>query len=390
MGLSGIRQYAGQGLGAGRLLELDGLRALLAWWVVAGHLALMVSDRAGGAIHNDSAVLVFMILSGFVISRLIADQRERYAVFITRRIFRLWPAYLVALGLSVLTLGLQRRGLVAAPFHPAAAAMRIGLLDAAMAHLGPNLMAHLVLAQGLVPQALLPQAGLTLLGVAWSLSVEFQFYLIAPLILALVRRGPAGIALSLGIAGLLRLAGSQGPLASNTAFIGHYVVWFAIGVGGDFLLRWDRPGRRAMVAGVFGAGLVALALWKHEAAALLWAGAMAVLMRPGLINRILRHPVLVRLGEASYSTYVCHMLAIVLGAAALDQTGLTGAPFMVALTAVTVIGTLVASLMLHAHVEKPAIRLGAKIARRIAQRQARRRDARALRLGAAAVRPHAS
>ena len=390
MRLTGNRQPEGQGLGAGRLLELDGLRALLAWWVVAGHLALMVSDRAGGAIHNDSAVLVFMILSGFVISRLVAERGERYAVFITRRIFRLWPAYLVALGLSVLTLGLQRQGLVAAPFHPAAAAMRIGLLDAGLAHLTPHLLAHLVLAQGLVPQSLLPQASLTLLGVAWSLSVEFQFYLLAPLVLALVRRGPVGIALALGIAALLHVAGQHGPLASNVAFIGHYVVWFAIGVAGDVLMRWDRPRPRAIATGVFGAGLVAFGLWRAEAAALLWAVAMIVLMRPGPVNRLLRHPLLVRLGEASYSTYVCHMLAILLGAAALDRTGLTGASYGAALAAVTVSVTLAASLMLHAYVEAPAIRLGARVARRIAEGQVRRRDARALRLGAAAERTYAA
>src|SRR5579862_2861960 len=99
-----------------RLAELEGVRALMAWWVVAGHVAWFASDRVGNLIHNDSAVLVFMALSGFVISGLICDKHEAFGAFMIRRVFRLWPAYLIALALSIATLSLQASALAHAPF----------------------------------------------------------------------------------------------------------------------------------------------------------------------------------------------------------------------------------------------------------------------------------
>ena len=52
---------------------------------------------------------------------------------------------------------------------------------------------HFLFLHGLVPVSLLPGIPYTLLGVAWSLSLEFQFYAVAPAIFALCRRWLAAL-----------------------------------------------------------------------------------------------------------------------------------------------------------------------------------------------------
>src|ERR1700722_13900002 len=128
-----------------RLAELEGVRALMGWGGVAGHVAWFFSDRVGNLIHNDSAVLVFMALSGFVITGLICDRREPYGAFMIRRVFRLWPAYLIALAISVATLSVQASALTHAPFHPQFAAFRLANIAASLAQYWPQLATHLVM-----------------------------------------------------------------------------------------------------------------------------------------------------------------------------------------------------------------------------------------------------
>src|SRR3954471_23741358 len=92
-----------------RVTELEGLRGLLAWWVVAGHL-LVVAGIPGAALplpfrillRGDIPVDVFIILSGFVIFMLLDKGRDTFPSFITRRFFRLFPTYLCCLSAMLL------------------------------------------------------------------------------------------------------------------------------------------------------------------------------------------------------------------------------------------------------------------------------------------------
>jgi peptidoglycan/LPS O-acetylase OafA/YrhL len=86
---------------------LEGLRGLMAWWVVLGHLSVSFDWSLPLVDNNTLAVDVFIVLSGFVIARLIDRKAEGYAPFITRRAFRLFPLYLVVLAVSVSLLWVQ-------------------------------------------------------------------------------------------------------------------------------------------------------------------------------------------------------------------------------------------------------------------------------------------
>ena len=82
--------------------EFDGLRGLLAAWVLLAHVSYLSHfEQFRVAMRAGMAVDIFLILSGFVIFNLL-DRGETYGAFITRRFFRLFPAFLLSLVFCVL------------------------------------------------------------------------------------------------------------------------------------------------------------------------------------------------------------------------------------------------------------------------------------------------
>jgi peptidoglycan/LPS O-acetylase OafA/YrhL len=49
---------------------------------------------------GDCAVMVFIAISGFVIAGLVTDKAEPYPEYITRRVLRIFPVYLVILAIA--------------------------------------------------------------------------------------------------------------------------------------------------------------------------------------------------------------------------------------------------------------------------------------------------
>lgn len=105
---------AGSDQGRRRLPELDALRGLAACTVVLHHFwymfinlrvhgtALTVWNRLHVLYGGHEAVMLFFILSGFVLSLpYIAGRGQSYPVFLCRRVFRIYFPYLAALALAV-------------------------------------------------------------------------------------------------------------------------------------------------------------------------------------------------------------------------------------------------------------------------------------------------
>jgi peptidoglycan/LPS O-acetylase OafA/YrhL len=91
------------------LFELEVVRGLMSWWVVVGHVLAFAGfqeDNVPSVIalvmHGAYAVNVFMMMSGFVIAKLLTEKNESYKVFITRRFLRIYPVFFVALALAIL------------------------------------------------------------------------------------------------------------------------------------------------------------------------------------------------------------------------------------------------------------------------------------------------
>src|SRR5688572_29839173 len=179
-----------------RIWEIEGLRGVLAWTVVLSHLCIVLNYNEFGAVALSAkagryAVILFVMVSGFVITGLLLEQKERWSQFITRLAFRIFPAYLVALAIGALTtplaiIGLSHAEWASDPSSWYYRSMQEGLAST-NAHPVAHWMLHLTLLQGVVPDSVLPWSSLAFVGPAWTLSLEWQFYLLAPLIVAAMR-----------------------------------------------------------------------------------------------------------------------------------------------------------------------------------------------------------
>jgi peptidoglycan/LPS O-acetylase OafA/YrhL len=189
-------------------------RLILAYLVVLSH-----SSAIGLGI---GAVYIFFMLSGYWIRQMWDREYSRtdvpYITFIVSRAWRLFPAYYAALALWIVAnvilrsprLGLPRvEGLTALHFY----------------------FSHLLL----LGYATLPNVD-KLVHPVWSLDVELQYYLIAPLILgAASRRSRSwqtltlyGIA-ALGATAFIVLYNGPGRWSPQNAFLPMFLLFFLIG-----------------------------------------------------------------------------------------------------------------------------------------------------------------
>jgi len=342
----------------------------MSWWVVAGHIA---TSLAFSNFHNDLPVDVFIILSGFVIFRLIDLKREAYIPFITRRAFRLFPAYLLALAISVLLLPVSQQVFANLPFQGPANATRVQLAMEAQRHFWPHFFVHLSLLQGLVPGWLLKSSPLTLVGQAWSVSLEWQFYLVAPLAFYAIQHRRLWLPLAIAIV-VLTLTTRY----VTTAYLGAKVLMFGVGLGSYLYVRAVETGKPLLPAlGCWGA-FAALSIAKGGLIEIVPLGLWAIVLFATLspprtllrrVNDILDAPILLRLGAISYSTYLIHMVALVSTGWVLNHFGLPRTAYAILLAALTVALTYFLSEAMFRWVETPMNKFGQRAAKAIARRQ---------------------
>ncbi|RZL03815.1 MAG: acyltransferase [Rubrivivax sp.] len=364
---------------------LEGLRAWLAWTVVFSHLVSFTGlgrwwpglARALGPLA-DGAVLVFTILSGFVITHLILERREPYGPYIVRRFLRIYPVYLVALLAGMAGTHLAFDAFLVPPWgewSPSTDRLLRQSISLASADVFWHLAAHLSMLHGAISSRVLYESQYMFLGPAWSLSLEWQFYLVAPLVVALATHRVGQVVL----AGL--------------ALWGHSL--YTCGVLGAFMLPSVLPG----AALYFGVG-IATRLWIGNANAglrafplallmllagllmntvglspvLAWVAFVAMLLLDGratdMVSRCARwvfvHAFETRLarwlGDHAYATYLIHMPILqVVGWVCVKPLHLGWWPTVVVEVLVALPATLGASVLLHRWVELPAIRLGRRV-----------------------------
>src|ERR1700744_1611739 len=179
--------------------DIDGLRAIAVLAIVAYHA--VPKWLPGGFVGVD----VFFVISGFLITGIIAQAREAgrfsYLKFYLRRARRIVPAYLVVLAaIAALALWLELPQVLMWN----GATLGVGALF--VANLG-FLRGFGYFTPGLQQNPLLP---------LWSLGVEEQFYLVWPLLLAVLSLAALGRVPLLAAALLLVLS-----LAAAQWFVSH-------------------------------------------------------------------------------------------------------------------------------------------------------------------------
>jgi len=348
-----------------RIAAFDGLRGLLAWWVVIGHILYAFGDAWGNASGNGFAVHVFIILSGFVITYLLDTQKAPYFAYLGRRWLRLYPVYILLLLLGALIGTLEIAGIQGSLFLDGniEQASRLLVLQIEQSDFWRHFIAHLLLLHGAIPNMVMPQADSTFLMPAWSLSLEWQYYLVAPFVvwsISSVKRWGYLFAFILVLFLGLLVPGYK----TTTGYLPIMMQYFAYGIGSYYIWRErDDPFWAKIVP--WGLALFAFnQAVQGEVGTLVWLVVFAALMDIGStawnerVLSILETPALQYLGRQSYPVYLGHMPVYFLMMYALRP--LTGAPVLwsVCLAVGTIVGSFALAALLHKYVEVPCQRLG--------------------------------
>jgi peptidoglycan/LPS O-acetylase OafA/YrhL len=159
-----------------RLECLDGLRGVLALDVLLTHVAPF-AVLPGWVIsllsHGEAGVDLNFMVSGLVIMRSLERFNYRARPFLIARPARIFPMFLPVFALAVQALSVD---FIAMPWIDPDSAARLICSDGWPAAWATELLAHLVMLHGLLPNGVLPDPWVSFLGAACSLSTEWQFY----------------------------------------------------------------------------------------------------------------------------------------------------------------------------------------------------------------------
>jgi peptidoglycan/LPS O-acetylase OafA/YrhL len=374
-----------------RIDELDGLRGFLALWVAVSHIVCLSGNEGisipfhlhnawGDFVFAEPAVEAFIILSGFAISFLLHARPQTYAEFMIGRFFRIVPTYFVCLALGTWV------ALEFTPWLLDHAAWRAAdyftgdvrlISNSEQQHPGAHLFWHALLLHGLVPRQVLFASGTALLPPGWSISLEWQYYLLAPLIARLVRSNVAVLFLVM----TSLVTGKMGNLWHNPAFLPPQLDLFLIGIGSYHLYSWSRTTGQAPTSRwtrfVLAAFAFAVLTDWHSVALQIWVivfGASFVSGNDPFARWIAKPRVLLLrswpqlLGRWSYPLYLIHWPLIILMLCFLVNffPGITSRQALLAMLLAGLPLLVAAAALLHYLVERPTMRWGRKFTHRTA------------------------
>jgi peptidoglycan/LPS O-acetylase OafA/YrhL len=362
-------------LGMQRLECLDGLRGLLAVYVLLGHMApfAVLPDRIQVAVsHGGAAVDVFFILSGLVITQSLLHVDGKAVPFLINRAARIYPVFLLVFALAAMvqpwSCGFERMPWITSEN----AARTICVMADPHGNLA-EIVAHLTMTHGLFPNGVLKDVWVSYLGSAWSLSTEWQFYLLALLIAGGGRRlcwalfGLAAAAIA------WRLAVPEAWQFSR-AFLPNKAQFFALGVASVPVVRRE-SGAGLRYGLVLALTLVICATQGaigKMVAPVLWTVCLGVQMLPDRVGTraagwLLRNSVAQYLGAISYCLYLVNEPIHKLIGTVLSRVADGDATLFTRLWVPAAIGLpILAAIWLHRYLEVQALRWGRSVARRVA------------------------
>jgi peptidoglycan/LPS O-acetylase OafA/YrhL len=322
-----------------KLHPIEGLRGYLAIMVMITHIFNFgayisipdffknSSDLYSVLNQGDLAVKCFMIISGFVIFLLIDTKKETYGDYLTRRFLRIFPVYFLLLLISIPCLRLSSSVLEMTTSMQSAEAIRStsAIYHSLWSHLWIHFPLHLVMLHGMVPSTVLPNSPTAFLGPAWSLSLEWQFYLIAPLWYSCFVTEIAWKKIFMYVICLIFILKGHYFFATiqNGAILLNYIVFFVTGIASYFLYKkvkqFEIPKDTVLPIAVI------LALGSYRSAEkpsgmipyILWLVVFALILEPKhsltsrLFSPVFTNPVSLWLGKISYSIYLSHALVLV-------------------------------------------------------------------------------
>jgi len=296
--------------------EVDGLRFVAIASVFLFHLSGELKIRSGRIIpvesqywildrlvaHGDRGVRLFFVISGMILAmpfarhHLLKSKPVSLRKYYMRRLTRLEPPYIASVILAA-------------------------ILEIAYAHGIPSGYISHALASLIYQHSLIFGQMSLINSVTWSLEVEIQFYVVAPLVMMLFAVQNEYVRRGLMVLAIVLISFAQLPFMDVTRFglsICGSLQYFLMGllVADVYVINLDRM-KSSWVWDL--AGLLALAaiFWpnydKHRpqlvlplAIGILCVGAM----RSHILRRVLANPTIAVIGGMCYSIYLLHFLLI--------------------------------------------------------------------------------
>jgi peptidoglycan/LPS O-acetylase OafA/YrhL len=310
--------------------ELDGLR-FIAFMIVylfhggvsQGLVARLVGSRVALALRENGGfgVQLFFILSGYLIAALLLREESRFGridlrAFWVRRILRIWPLYylMVVIGFGLIP---ALEGQVRTPAY------------------GKMLRSHLIPFLGFAGNWSMALVGPLpdWLSILWSVCVEEQFYLIVPLLIALVSPGVRRPLIAVLIAGSISVRwacahryGSDLMIVFNTfaqldtllsgVFLALCLGWKRERPRLTRCLRWLQWPLYLVIGWLFSQSHLAHGTPWHRTWDYVWVWlcglgvVMVAVWGQGWLRAALSYSRLVWLGKISYGLYMYHEIAM--------------------------------------------------------------------------------
>jgi peptidoglycan/LPS O-acetylase OafA/YrhL len=387
-------------LNFGRITEFEGLRALLAWWVFVGHALVFSGFTTSSSLpifvswllENGYAVDVFIILSGFVIFLLLdTNLNKSYAQFMIERFFRIYPIYIIALLFGIASLTIQSDVFTNASWNdPTISNIHLRIISNGNNNFISHLISHVFLIHGMIPDQLLADSSLTFISQSWSLSLEWQFYLIAPLLIILLRNSNSLwiSLLLLTVTVLSRILFSKFSFGFG-AFLPIKMEFFVVGILSYYFYRFTQSSKRfasvntllllllSAIIGIISLSFfpskivsgraIPIAIWLLVLSAAIARSKNSKFKIFCLISDFLNHPFLQYLGKFSYSTYLFHLLIIypLLWFVMVVSPNADKSIVLLVLLLLGTVSTIVVSLTTYRFLEKPFISFGKRLSERI-------------------------
>jgi peptidoglycan/LPS O-acetylase OafA/YrhL len=320
-----------------------------------------------------------VILSGFVITYLLERKSPGKIEFLTGRFFRLWPLLAVCLFTTFLLEPFERQNLNALVDVMPSAEWRLHRLEVWDHRDVYYLPISLLMLHASVPEFVFTHCAKYRLSPAWSIGLEWSFYLVAPFVIHAIRTKGRQLQWLFGVLLACVFFGWVAKIW-NPSSLPVYAPLFALGIGSYYLFT----NSASILAKVPVWMVVSVCLAAGAAggeAPLIWSivflglipeirGESAFLQG---IWRILGTRPLLFLGKISYSTYLAHWLVLTLVQwISLNRLSIT--PETMGTSPLTwllfISGTFLASVTTYYLIEQPSIRLGKNVTRLLFHRSA--------------------
>jgi len=291
-----------------KLRSLEMLRAIAALLVVLFHTQIIFDARAGhvpfGGLFGSGnrGVDLFFVLSGFIIAYVHGDDMgrpSRLTNYLFNRIARIYPAVWV---MTVPAIVIYSLG--------------FGGADKAVKLVPTSIVASALL---------LPQTGVALVNVTWTLTYEIFFYALFAITIVNLRAGLVLLLLWQTATAAIALSGIYSGLPNS--YVGPLCLEFGVGLACAWWIRRSQGAKGPFAwAVLLAAGIVVFVIGMWFDDAISWSGALpalgagmviVALVRMEQAGRLRVPNLLVTLGGASYAIYLVHFSIITLFAAAL-------------------------------------------------------------------------